>query len=88
MPQPPSLRHPGSRWRRLIFDAHLTQSQVAARIGISRKSLSRIINGHQLPTPDTTARFAEVVGKSAAKLWAEVATYQLAVKLAERCPSE
>lgn len=84
----PLPRHPGSRWRRLIFDAHLTQRQVAERIGVSRKHLSQIVNGKALPSPDITARFAAVVGKSPSKLWADVAAYQLAITLAERGPDE
>jgi|KBSMisStandDraft_5_1062788.scaffolds.fasta_scaffold24134_8 plasmid maintenance system antidote protein VapI len=83
MPEP---RHPGSRWRRLIFDAHLTQSQVAERIGVSRKHLSQIINGRALPSPDITARFAAVVGKSPGKLWADVAAYQLAISMGDQGP--
>ena len=81
-------RHPGSRWRRLIFEARLTQGEVAERIGISAKALSQIINGKTVPGPDTTARFAEVVGKHPAKLWADVATYQLAIAMQERADSD
>lgn len=67
-----------------MFDANLTQGQVAKLVGVSSQHVSRIVNGRALPSAELTARFAEVVGKRADKLWAEVATYQLAVKMLEQ----
>lgn len=77
-PRKPRPKHPGTTWRRLIFEARLTQGEVAERIGITGTHMSRIINGHRLPGPQTTARFAAVVDGNADKLWAQVAAYRLA----------
>src|SRR4051812_33265930 len=74
---PPPPRHPGHHWRRLMFDAHLTQSKVAARIGITPKHLSAIVTGKALPSVDVCRRFAAAVGADAEQLWAEVADYHL-----------
>lgn len=75
MPRP----HPGDHWRRLIWKARLSQQETARRSQISAQHLSRILNGHSLPSVDVTRRFALTVGRSPAKLWAEVAAYQLAI---------
>jgi DNA-binding XRE family transcriptional regulator len=61
-----------------MFEAHLTQLEVARRVGVTPKTLSRIVNGHTLPSEKTTVAFAKVVEGDAEQLWAEVATYRLA----------
>jgi DNA-binding XRE family transcriptional regulator len=60
-----------------MFDAHLTQGKVAARIGITPKHLSSIVTGKALPSVDVCRRFAAAVGADAEQLWAEVANFHL-----------
>jgi len=43
----------------------LTQSALAARLGVSFQRLNEIIRGKRGVTPDTALRFARVVGMSA-----------------------
>lgn len=62
--RPPT--HPGEMLREeFLAPLGITQSTLAARLGISFPRLNEIIRGKRAVTPDTALRLARVVGMSA-----------------------
>ena len=61
--------HPGSILLEMyIKPLHVTITEAANALGVSRKHLSSIINGHSAVTPDMAMRLA-VVFETEAELW-------------------
>jgi addiction module HigA family antidote len=61
--------HPGELLRSEILPATgLTQSELARRLGISRRSLNEVINERRAVTPDVALRLARVFNTSP-ELW-------------------
>jgi len=55
--------HPGAYLATAFLDPwHLTVTDVAKAIGVSRKTVSEIIHGHQAITPDMSVRLAMAFG--------------------------
>ena len=69
--------HPGEVLGEALDDRHLTQTEFAERVGLSRKHVNRIVNGHALYRRSTAARFEEVLGITAAFWIALKRQYQL-----------
>jgi addiction module HigA family antidote len=64
-----SPAHPGSILLEMyIKPLHVTITEAANALGVSRKHLSSIINGHSAVTPDMAMRLA-VVFETEAELW-------------------
>ena len=62
--RPPT--HPGEMLRdEFLVPLRITQSELAARLGVSFPRLNEIVRGKRGVTPDTALRFARVVGMSA-----------------------
>ncbi len=62
--RPPT--HPGEMLlEEFIKPLHLTQTEVARRLGISYPRLNEIIKGRRRVTPDTALRLSHVLGMSA-----------------------
>lgn len=74
--RPPT--HPGEILRDHYLEPRgATVTAFAAATGVSRKHLSRVLNGHVGVTPDLAVRLAAVLGTSA-KLWTALqSTYDL-----------
>lgn len=62
MKNPP---HPGRIVRKAIDDLGHTYGAAADHLGISRKTLSAIMNEHASITPDMAVRFEKGIGSSA-----------------------
>lgn len=76
MKNPP---HPGELIREdVIVELGLTVSEAAARLGVSRVALSRVLNGHAAISPNLALRL-EKAGISTARAWLGMqTTYDLA----------
>ena len=62
--RPPT--HPGEMLREeFLVPLGITQSALAARLGISFPRLNEVVNGRRAVTPDTALRLARVLGMSA-----------------------
>lgn len=62
--------HPGAILKELYLDGlHVEVSEFAAAIGISRKTVSAIINGHRRVTPEMAARFAKAIPNTTPDMW-------------------
>lgn len=59
--------HPGEfLYTRFLAPLHLSQTGLAAALGISRRRVNELINGHRAITPDTALRLAAYFGNEAA----------------------
>ena len=76
----PSLAmHVGEWLKTEIIEAHgLTQGDAADHLGVTRQTVSRLINGRQDLTADMAIRFEKVFGVKADTLMRMQATYNLA----------
>jgi antitoxin HigA-1 len=76
MKSPP---HPGTMLKHDVFDPlELSVSDAARKLGISRVSLSRVLNGHAGISPELALRL-EQAGVSTARFWLGLqSNYQLA----------
>lgn len=62
--------HPGTILKGLYLDgAGLTVTQAAERLGISRKTLSQIINGHAGISPQMAVLLAQAFPSTTPQLW-------------------
>ena len=62
--RPPT--HPGEMLlEEFVKPLGLTQTELAARLGVSYPRLNEIINGRRSVTPDTALRLAQVLGMTA-----------------------
>ncbi|MEK9211364.1 HigA family addiction module antitoxin [Sphingomonas sp. 2378] len=71
--------HPGVWMRAELIDAHdLTVVDAAARLGVTRQSLSPVLNGHNSVTPEMAIRVQKVFGLDPETLLRMQAAYDLA----------
>lgn len=69
MPQDPCPTHPGETLRTLYMEPlGLTVTGLAERLGVSRKTLSKVLGGHGAVTPDMALRLSRAFGASP-RLW-------------------
>jgi antitoxin HigA-1 len=61
--------HPGAILKDAIEGIPMTISEFAAHIGISRNTLSRILNERAAVTPEMSIRFAEALGQAQTDIW-------------------
>ena len=62
--------HPGAILKELYLEPmHVGISEFADCIGISRKTVSAIINGHRRVTPDMAVRFSMALSNTDAEMW-------------------
>lgn len=62
--------HPGEILRELIIEPQgLTITDVATHLGVSRKTLSKVLNGHGSITPEMALRLELVFTKPSAEHW-------------------
>ena len=73
--------HPGVFWKEVISESPLTQAQIAGKMGISQKHLSRIVGCHALPGVAVTLAFATVLEISPQMMWRLCCDYQMALEL-------
>ena len=77
MKNPP---HPGGFvFRQCIEPSGLTITQVAAALGVTRTTLSELINGKRGISPEMAIRLSKIFGGSAASWLAQQAHYDLAL---------
>jgi addiction module HigA family antidote len=71
--------HPGEGLRdEVIFALGLTVTETAKALGISRKTLSEIVNGKSAITPDIAVRLERAFGSPPADAWLRLqAAYDL-----------
>ena len=62
---------PGATIRELIEDRGMTQKALAARMELSEKHISELVNGHVQLTPDVAGRLEMVLGLSA-RFWLDL----------------
>lgn len=60
------------RIKELLKEKHITQKELAARMGISDGTLSNILSGRFSPTKDTLQRIADALGVDIAELFTPV----------------
>lgn len=60
--------HPGAVLAEILEDNKVTLTEFSKRIGVSRRTVSLIINGHRPVTVDLAIRIATFFGKSP-ELW-------------------
>jgi len=61
--------HPGEVLKEFYIEPlNLTVTEVAGALGVSRKTLSALVNGHYGVSPDMAMRLAKAFGTTA-KLW-------------------
>ncbi|HEV2709119.1 MAG TPA: HigA family addiction module antitoxin [Edaphobacter sp.] len=58
--------HPGAVLRDML---PMTVGAFAAHIGVSRNTLSRILNEHAAVTPEMSIKFAEAFGQPTLSIW-------------------
>ena len=76
MKNPP---HPGEIIRDLCIEPlHLTVTQAAAGLGITRKTLSLLLNGHAGISPEMAVRLSKAFGRSPESWLALQSLYDLA----------
>src|SRR3990167_8992337 len=63
--------HPGETLREELETAHVSQVELAQRIGISEKHISQIINGESSITPDMAIKLERSLGVEA-EFWANL----------------
>ena len=61
--RPPT--HPGELMREILDNARLPISVAAARMRMSRQTLSTVVHGRRAVTPETALRFTRLVGGNA-----------------------
>lgn len=71
--------HPGLWLRReMIEPIGLSVSDAADKLGVSRQTMSKLLNGHQGLTGDMAIRFEKAFGLSAETMMRMQAAYELA----------
>ena len=62
--------HPGEILKELVIDSlELTITDVAKHLGVSRKTLSKVLNAKGSVTPEMAVRLEIAFGKSSADHW-------------------
>jgi addiction module HigA family antidote len=61
--------HPGAVIKDILENVPMTVGEFAAHIGVSRNTLSRILNERAAVTPDVSIRIAEAFGQKQTDIW-------------------
>lgn len=62
--------HPGEIIRELLLEPlELSVTEAADHLGISRKTLSKVLNGRGMVTPEMAVRLEKTFGKPGAEHW-------------------
>jgi len=81
-----TLAHPGFLLRDKLEPFELSVKEAAERLGMTRVSLSRVLNGHAAISADLAVRL-ERAGVGAAREWSTLqAEFDLAAALARKQP--
>nr|WP_294847889.1 HigA family addiction module antitoxin [uncultured Sphingomonas sp.] len=71
--------HPGPWLKRNVVDHYaLSVSDAADKLGVSRQTMSKLLNGHQGLTGEMAIRFEKAFGLSAETMMQMQAAYELA----------
>ena len=70
--------HPGALVYERIEQAHLTITEAAAALGVTRPGLSELVNGKRGISPEMAVRLAKVFGGTEEGWLAQQAQYDLA----------
>lgn len=66
--RPPS--HPGQILKELyLTELGITNTQLAKTLGVSRKAISQIVNGHKSVTPEMALRFSRALPNTTPESW-------------------
>ena len=66
--------HPGAVIKDILENVPMTVGEFATHIGISRNTLSRILNERGAVTPDVSIRIAEAFGQAQTDIWLRIQT--------------
>lgn len=67
--------HPGEILRELLLEPlGLSVTEAAGHLGVSRKTLSKVLNGRGMVTPEMAVRLEKTFGKPAAEHWLRLQT--------------
>jgi addiction module HigA family antidote len=61
--------HPGAVLKDALEGIPMTVGEFAAHIGVSRNTLSRILNEHAAITPEISIKLSEAFGQPTAEIW-------------------
>ena len=61
--------HPGAVLKDILENVPMTVGEFAAHIGVSRNTLSRILNEHAAITPEMSIRLSQAFNQPTANLW-------------------
>ena len=61
--------HPGEIIKDVLPEIPMTVSEFAAHIGVSRVTLSRVINGRAGITPEMSIKISEAFGQGQGNIW-------------------
>lgn len=61
--------HPGRVLKDVLPEIPMTISEFAAHIGVSRVTLSRVINGRAGITPEMSIRLSQAFGQPSSDIW-------------------
>jgi len=64
--------HPGAVLKDILENVPMTLGELATHIGISRNTLSRILNEKAAVTPDVSIRLAEAFGQPTPDIWFKI----------------
>jgi addiction module HigA family antidote len=78
--------HPGEVLREFLPD-NMTVGEVAARLGVSRPHLSRLLNGHTSMTADMAIRVAMLTNTTAESWMANQVKWALWQSRSKPCPA-
>ncbi len=67
--------HPGEIMRELLLEPlNLSVTQAAEHLGVSRKTISKVLNGRGMVTPEMAVRLEKAFGKPNADHWLRLQT--------------
>lgn len=67
--------HPGEILRELLLEPlGLSVTEAAEHLGVSRKTLSKVLNGRGMVTPEMAVRLEKTFGKPGAEHWLRLQT--------------
>ena len=61
--------HPGAVVKDILENVPMTVGEFAIHIGVSRNSLSRVLNERAAVTPEMSIRIAEALGQQQTDIW-------------------
>jgi addiction module HigA family antidote len=64
--------HPGKTLKEALESIPMTVTEFAAHIGVSRVTLSRVINGRAGITPEMSIKLSEAFGQGQGDIWFKV----------------